>query len=194
MISWVKTRSEKTTNRFKKCSSEYHYHHEYCICKFITSRNPSFLLLSSSQNETIIWYIKQKMCKSKKEFEDVWEEDERLMFFCELDFKCLDASIFASREIFRKVYAMLWVEPSMQLFTSNMISTLHILRSWTHYTLQRKIHNSKEPKASFILKIAFGYKCIDWFDWRKKWYNANKNDVLSCFDKRFNWIKKLYWK
>ena len=137
------------------------------------------------------------MCKSKKEFEDVWEEDERLMFFCELDFKCLDASIFASREIFRKVYAMLWVEPSMQLFTSNMISTLHILRSWTHYTLQRKIHNSKEPKASFILKIAFGFKCIDWFDWRKNgimqirtmFFHVSTKDLIelrNCIENRIS--------
>lgn len=150
------------------------------------------IILFTKWNNNMIHKTKNVQVKKR-----VWRCMRRrraVNVFCELDFKCLDASIFASREIFRKVYAMLWVEPSMQLFTSNMISTLHILRSWTHYTLQRKIHNSKEPKASFILKIAFGFKCIDWFDWRKKWYNANKNDVLSCFDKRSNWIKKLYWK
>ena len=50
--------------------------------------------------------MKQKKSKEEKSFEDE-REDVRLTIFCELDFKCLDASNFTSREIFKKVYAML---------------------------------------------------------------------------------------
>ena len=44
---------------------------------------------------------------------------------------------------------------------------------------------AKKPKASIILKIAFGFKCIDWLD-RKD--NGATKTFFWIFDETFNLI------
>ena len=44
---------------------------------------------------------------------------------------------------------------------------------------------AKKPKASIILKIAFGFKCIDWLDWK---HNGATKSFFFTFDKTFNLV------